>query len=155
MKNAALGIQSGQRCECENVTGWETQPRIVRTLADTGVRCQAAGKMLGRDAPGPKKQIITVSPELPRNHSNHVDSNNGIKNVYHRTCLSYFERRRTRCSFFSSKTNWYYVLRLPAHGQRSVSAPVISYSLLRGGRKMPGNRWQVQQSKQLRMIAVG
>ena len=37
-----------------------------------------------------------MSPESPRNHSNHVDSNNGIKNVYHRTCLSYFERRRTR-----------------------------------------------------------
>ena len=94
--NAARGTQTGQRCECENVTGWETRPRIVRTLADTGVRCQVAGKMLGRDAPGPKKKIITVSPESPRNHSNHVDSNDGTKNVYHRTCLSYFERRRTR-----------------------------------------------------------
>src|SRR5438552_1592053 len=94
--------------------------------ADVSRYQSSLSSRLGREVTGHKQKISTVSLEAPRNHSNHVDSNEGIKNVYHRTCLSYFERRRTRCSFFSSKTNWYYVLRLSAHGQRIVSAPVIS-----------------------------
>ena len=41
---------------------------------------------------GPRKKLLL----RPRDHSSHVYSNDGIENVYHRTCLSYFERRRTR-----------------------------------------------------------
>src|SRR5437016_13212578 len=36
-----LGIQCRRRYESEDVTGWETQPRIVRKLAENRVRCQA------------------------------------------------------------------------------------------------------------------
>ncbi len=41
LKNASLGNQSGRRCESEDVTGWKTQPRIVRKLAEHSARCQA------------------------------------------------------------------------------------------------------------------
>src|SRR6266436_412065 len=36
-----LGIQNGRRYKSEDVTGWKTQPRIVRKLAENRVRCQA------------------------------------------------------------------------------------------------------------------
>ena len=143
------------------MTGWETRPRIVRTLAENSVRCQAnveiqpsATAVRPRRA-GTQKQIITVSPESPRNHSNHVDSNDGIKNVYHRTCLSYFERRRTRMFILLVKNK----LVLCPQTSRSRTTNCVRFRdflvFTAWRQKDARNGRQVQQSKQLRMIAVG
>src|SRR6266404_6144406 len=87
-------------------------------------------------------------------HFNHVDSNDGIKNVYHRTCLSYFERRRTRMFILLVKNK----LVLCPQTFRSRTTNCVRFRdflvFTAWRQKDARNGWQVQQSKQLRMIAV-
>jgi hypothetical protein len=100
---------------------------------------------------GPRKKLLL----RPRDHSSHVYSNDGIENVYHRTCLSYFERRRTRMFILLVKNK----LVLCPQTSRSRTTNCVRFRdflvFTAWRQKDARNGWQVQQSKQLRMIAVG
>src|SRR6266403_2674015 len=61
-----LGIQNGRRYESGDVTGWETQPRIVRKLAENRVRCQATLGVKTKSILCPRKSLNACSlPPLP------------------------------------------------------------------------------------------